>query len=242
MTTAVLRLSLSSRNADFPAASSSVNVDGNCLVGREIQAVPAPVSNMPSCALRWVVHGAGMSHDNQGDALATEADSASNLEQTLLPAAYARLRAIAAGQRRHMPVATLNTTALVNEAFLRIASTHLTGDRERYFALFARVVRNTLIDHIRSRRAQKREAPMGSLAEEDPIAFEQRDMDRLLAIDAALTTMRDQHARLVQVVEMRFFAGFENQEIADLLGVTEKTVRRDWLQARALLSGVLDDE
>ena len=67
-------------------------------------------------------------------------------------------------------------------------------------------------------------------------------MDRLLAIDAALTRMRDEHARLVQVVEMRFFAGFENQEIAELLGVTEKTVRRDWLQARALLAEVLDDE
>ena len=183
-----------------------------------------------------------MSHDNEGDVLTSEADPASDLEQTLLPAAYARLRAIAAGQRRRMPVATLNTTALVNEAFLRIASTHASGDRERYFALFARVVRNTLIDHIRSRRTQKRDAPIVSVADDDSIAFEERDMDRLLAIDSALTTMRSQHTRLVQVVEMRFFAGFENKEIAELLGLTEKTVRRDWLQARALLSGVLDGE
>ncbi|MEO8460851.1 MAG: ECF-type sigma factor [Dokdonella sp.] len=183
-----------------------------------------------------------MSHDHQGDALIFEADPAGDLEQTLLPAAYARLRAIAAGQRRRMPVGTLNTTALVNEAFLRIASTHASADRERYFALFARVVRHTLIDHIRSRRAQKRETPLPSLAEDDPIAFQERDMDRLLAIDAALTRMRAEHARLVQVVEMRFFAGFENQEIAELLGVTEKTVRRDWLQARALLAEVLDDD
>lgn len=182
-----------------------------------------------------------MSNDNQGDVQTSNAGAAGELERTLLPAAYARLRAIAAGQRRHMPVATLNTTALVNEAFLRIASNHASGDRERYFALFARVVRNTLIDHIRSRRALKRDAPMVSLAEDDPIAFEERDMDRLLAIDAALTTMRTEQVRLVQVVEMRFFAGFENQEIADLLGVTEKTVRRDWLQARALLADVLDD-
>ncbi len=170
------------------------------------------------------------------------AESPDDLTRTLLPAAYARLRAIAAGQRRRMPVATLNTTALVNEAFLRIASTHEDADRERYFALFARVVRNTLIDHIRSRRARKRDAPIVSLAEDAPIAFEERDMDRLLAIDAALTTMRVEHTRLVQVVEMRFFAGFENQEIAELLGVTEKTVRRDWLQARALLAVVLDDD
>ncbi|MEO7014590.1 MAG: ECF-type sigma factor [Dokdonella sp.] len=183
-----------------------------------------------------------MSLDSRGDDVISGADPAQALEQTLLPAAYARLRAIAAGQRRRMPVATLNTTALVNEAFLRIYSTHASAERERYFALFARVVRNTLIDHIRSRRARKRDVPIASMAEDAPIHFDERDMDRLLAIDAALTTMRDQHARLVQVVEMRFFAGFENQEIAELLGLTEKTVRRDWLQARALLSEVLDDE
>lgn len=183
-----------------------------------------------------------MSHDNQGNFLTSEAEASRDLEQTLLPAAYARLRAIAAGQRRRLPVATLNTTALVNEAFLRIAPTETGADREHYFALFARVVRNTLIDHIRSRRTQKRNAPMVSLTEGDPIEFDERDMDRLLAIDAALTTMRVEHARLVRVVEMRFFAGFENQQIAELLGLTEKTVRRDWLQARALLAVVLDDE
>lgn len=183
-----------------------------------------------------------MSDDDRGDVLTPAADPAGELNQSLLPAAYARLRAIAAGQRRRMPVGTLNTTALVNEAFLRIASSHAHADRERYFALFASVVRNTLIDHIRFRHAQKRDAPMVSLGDEAPIAFEARDMDRLLAIDAALTSMRDRHARLVRVVEMRFFAGFENLEIAELLGVTEKTVRRDWLQARALLAEVLDDD
>lgn len=183
-----------------------------------------------------------MGHDDHCDELTSPTEPSGDLERTLLPAAYARLRAIAAGQRRRMPVGTLNTTALVNEAFLRIAPDNANADRERYFALFARVVRNTLIDHIRSRRTQKREAVLASLPEDDSIAFEQRDMDRLLAIDAALTSMRTQHARLVQVVEMRFFAGFENQEIAELLGVTEKTVRRDWLQARALLAEVLDDD
>ena len=182
-----------------------------------------------------------MNQEIPNEMAADDVDSPDPLTRTLLPAAYARLRAIAAGQRRRMPVATLNTTALVNEAFLRIASTETGSDRERYFALFARVVRNTLIDHIRARRTQKRDAPIVSLLENDPIAFEERDMDRLLAIDAALTRMRAEHTRLVQVVEMRFFAGFENQEIAELLGLTEKTVRRDWLQARALLAEVLDD-
>lgn len=186
--------------------------------------------------------GNGLSHDDQREVPESTTVPDAELERTLLPAAYARLRAIAAGQRRRIPVATLNTTALVNESFLRIAPTQAGTDREHYFALFARVVRNTLIDHIRSRRAQKRDVPLVSLSDAESIFFEERDMDRLLAIDHALSGMRAQHARLVQVVEMRFFAGFENQEIAELLGVTEKTVRRDWLQARALLSEVLDDD
>ncbi len=183
-----------------------------------------------------------MNHDDPNDVGAEIVDPTADLKQSLLPAAYARLRAIAARQRRRMPVATLNTTALVNEAFLRIPSAHGNKDREHYFALFAGVVRNTLIDYIRARSAQKRDAAIVTLADDSPIAFEARDMDRLLAIDAALTAMRTRHSRLVRVVEMRFFAGFENQEIADLLGVTEKTIRRDWLQARALLSEVLDDD
>lgn len=185
-----------------------------------------------------------MELDDQGGAVTGGEGSVEELEQSLLPAAYARLRAIAAGQRRRMPVATLNTTALVNEAFLRIAPTPISTDRERYFALFARVVRNTLIDHVRGLRAQKRDAPLASVDVngEEAIAFEARDIDRLLAVDTALNQMRARHERLVRVVEMRFFAGFENEEIAEVLGVAEKTVRRDWLQARALLAEVLDDD
>lgn len=183
-----------------------------------------------------------MSRGDSGDPETSSAAVTSELAATLLPAAYARLRAIAAGQRRRLPVDTLNTTALVNEAFLRLTPEKSPINREHYFALFATVVRHALIDHIRARRSQKRDVSVVSLGDAQPLAFEARDMDRLLAIDTALTEMRAHHHRLVQVVEMRFFAGFENQEIADFLGVTEKTVRRDWLQARALLAEVLDDE
>lgn len=164
-----------------------------------------------------------------------------HLTQFVLPIAYARLRAVAEGQRRRMPVQILNTTVLLNEAFLRLPVSKDAMDGEHLFAPFVPIGRNTLIDHIRARRSQKRDAPIVSLAEDAPIAFEERDMNCLLAIDEALTAIRTQHARLVQVVEMRFFAGFENQEIAELLGVTEKTVRCDWLHARAPLAEVLDD-
>ncbi|AVP98550.1 RNA polymerase subunit sigma [Ahniella affigens] len=176
------------------------------------------------------------------EALTNEALTDEPLRQSFLPAAYARLRAIAAGQRRALPVETLNTTALVNEGFLRMVSAGGGLDREHYYALFATVVRNALIDHIRNRQAQKRDAPEVSLIEAAQVALDTGNMERLMAIDEALTRMRVRHARLVQVVEMRFFAGFENQEIAEILGVTEKTVRRDWLQARAMLAEFLDDE
>lgn len=180
------------------------------------------------------------------DAANPDPKPSADSQAALLPAAYARLRAIAAGQRRRLPVDTLQTTALVNEAWLRLASRDPDpAGRERFFGLFGTVVRNVLVDHVRARQAQKREGdraaaePAEGLAElPDPAAPE---LARLLAIDAALGRMAEQHARLVKVVELRFFAGYENQEIADLFGISEKTVRRDWLLARAMLAELLDD-
>lgn len=176
-------------------------------------------------------------------------DASTDLHEALRPAAYARLRAIAAGARRRLPSETLNTTALVSEAYLRIAESQLRGgeqtaalDRAGFFALFASVVRNTLIDQLRARSADKRQGQHTTLSRALPLAFDVAEAQRLLAVDTALQSLAQQHPRLVQVVEMRFFAGYDNHEIAALLGVNEKTVRRDWLQARALLAEALDDD
>lgn len=172
------------------------------------------------------------------------------IAEALRPAAYARLRAIAAGARRRLPSDTLNTTALVSEAYLRLAESRLREgagegevlDRAGFFALFASVVRNTLIDQLRARSADKRRGQHTTLSHALPLAIEDAQAQRLLAVDAALDRLRATHPRLVQVVEMRFFAGYDNHEIAALLEVNEKTVRRDWLQARALLAEALDDD
>ncbi|MCG6117576.1 MAG: ECF-type sigma factor [Aquimonas sp.] len=183
----------------------------------------------------------------QSDPFAETTGEADSLDALLRPAAYARLRAIAAGARRRLPSETLNTTALVSEAYLRMAESRLrTGkdgplDRAGFFALFASVVRNTLIDHLRARSADKRSGQHTTLSHAGALAFDAEAGARLLAVDAALERLRDSHPRLVQVVEMRFFAGYDNHEIAGLLGLNEKTVRRDWLQARALLAEALDD-
>lgn len=176
------------------------------------------------------------------------AGAGGQIADALRPAAYARLRAIAAGARRRLPSDTLNTTALVSEAYLRLAESSLREsagevlDRAGFFALFASVVRNTLIDQLRARSADKRRGQHTTLSHALPLAIEDAQAQRLLAVDAALDALRATHPRLVQVVEMRFFAGYDNHEIAGLLEVNEKTVRRDWLQARALLAEALDDD
>jgi RNA polymerase sigma factor (TIGR02999 family) len=178
------------------------------------------------------------------------AGAGGQIADALRPAAYARLRAIAAGARRRLPSDTLNTTALVSEAYLRLAESRLREgesegevlDRAGFFALFASVVRNTLIDQLRARSADKRRGQHTTLSHALPLAIEDAQAQRLLAVDAALDRLRSTHPRLVQVVEMRFFAGYDNHEIAALLEVNEKTVRRDWLQARALLAEALDDD
>lgn len=174
------------------------------------------------------------------------AGSGAQIAEALRPAAYARLRAIAAGARRRLPSDTLNTTALVSEAYLRLAESSLRSDadldRASFFGLFASVVRNTLIDQLRARSADKRRGQHTTLSHALPLAIEDAQAQRLLAVDAALDGLRASHPRLVQVVEMRFFAGYDNHEIAALLEVNEKTVRRDWLQARALLAEALDDD
>ncbi len=176
-------------------------------------------------------------------------DSVGELHDALRPAAYARLRAIAASARRRLHSETLNTTALVSEAYLRIAESQLRAgtssapvDRAAFFSLFASVVRHTLIDQLRSRSADKRRGEHTTLSNAPPLSFDPAETQRLLAVDAALQDLAEHHPRLVQVVEMRFFAGYDNHEIASLLGVNEKTVRRDWLQARALLAEALDDD
>jgi RNA polymerase sigma factor (TIGR02999 family) len=171
----------------------------------------------------------------------TACDPATDQSQALLPAAYARLRAIAAGQRRRLPLETLHTTALVNEAWLRLADAQReASDRQQFFGLFAHVVRNVLIDHVRARKALKRDAPRVALDDLDLPDPDAPELEQLLQVDAALTSLAGAHRRLVQVVEMRFFAGYDNHEIAEILGVNEKTVRRDWLMARALLAQTLD--
>ncbi|HVR95573.1 MAG TPA: ECF-type sigma factor [Thermoanaerobaculia bacterium] len=148
----------------------------------------------------------------------------------------ARIR-LASGPR---PGDSLDTSALVHEAYLRLAGT--TGldvvSRAHFFNLVARVMRNVLIDFVRQRAAEKRGAalrvswPEGMDLAAPSAAVSETE---LLALDAALARLQEESPRLAQVVELRFFAGLALEEIAGLLGVGERTLKRDWRKARAFL-------
>lgn len=154
---------------------------------------------------------------------------------------YDTLREMAHGQLgRLRPGQTLDTTALVHEAYLKLFDqTALTvHDQTHFFALSATVMRHIVIDYARKRQAQKRGGPVEPVSlhsgQEPAFQFEDR-VTKILDLDAALTHMATFNARLSQVVELRFFGGLSVVETALVLGVSPRTVKKDWRKARAFL-------
>jgi len=155
----------------------------------------------------------------------------------LMQGAYARLRALAAGQRRKLPAsATLSTTALVHEAYLKVRRVGVQGefDPDRFLGLCATAMRQILIDEVRRR---SRRGHNSTLSTADG-GLEPQLTD-LLHVDEALDNLAEHGERLVRVVECRFFAGYTERETARALGVTERTIRRDWTKAKAYLTRAL---
>jgi RNA polymerase sigma factor (TIGR02999 family) len=153
---------------------------------------------------------------------------------TVFRLVYDELRALAERQlRRERPGHTLQATALVHEAYLKLASGGaLPADRSHFVGTAARAMRQVLVDHARRRSADKRGgAWQRTTLGEGPAALE-LELDTILDLDRAMERLDPRQCR---VVELRFFAGLEEKEIAEILGVTERTVRRDWVKARAWL-------
>lgn len=155
----------------------------------------------------------------------------------MLPLVYAELRRLAAAQMRHEAAAvTLQPTALVHEAYLKIVDASQVDwrDRAHFLALAARAMRQVLIEHGRARQAAKRNGgervTLGSVDTPDP-----RNSVDLLALDQALRQLADLDERKAQVVELRVFGGLDFDEIGDLLGVSRATLDRDFRTARAWL-------
>ncbi len=164
--------------------------------------------------------------------------------ERLFTAVYGDLHRIAAGQLRDQPAA-MATTSLVHEAYFRLAkpdSLEL-SDRQHFYAVAARAMRQILIDHARARLAQKRGS--GVQAKDLDAAHDVVDSKEsgpsVLALDAALQQLESLDARLATLVELRFFGGMTLDEAADAAGVSRTTVKRDWRRARAFLHAALGD-
>ena len=166
----------------------------------------------------------------------------------LVPIVYRELRAIA---HRHLGVPphargrdpTLSTTALVHEAYLKLAADphRKWHDRTHFLALAAVAMRQILVDRARARATLKRGGAFAHVTlDADAIAGEDRP-EALLALDQALDRLASLAPRLARVVELRFYGGLTEDEIAAILGVTTRTVQRDWAKARMLLRRALED-
>ena len=159
---------------------------------------------------------------------------------------YDRLHKIAAAQlARQRDRRILQTTAVLNEAYLRLANAPVRrwNDREHFFASCARVMRHVVLDFARDSRRVKRGSGAIHLSLDDLLGqgIEQR-CDDVIAVHQALSALEGLDAERARIVELRFFGGLQHREIADVLGLSESTVRRRWRLARAWIFEYLRQE
>jgi RNA polymerase sigma factor (TIGR02999 family) len=156
----------------------------------------------------------------------------------LFSATYEELRRLASAVQRSDAGATISPTALVNEAWLKLANSPQLASVSRlhFKRIAARAMRQVLIEAARRRHASKRGGRGAVLVTLDESQAVPADGTEVLALDAALDELARVHPRQAQIVEARFFGGFDLRETAELLGVSETTVLRDWRVARAWLS------
>ena len=159
-------------------------------------------------------------------------------DDDLYQIAYEELKRMA---RHHLRAvdgsATLSTTELVHESFLKLrrGSTTDWQGRAHFFGAASRAMRQVLVDFARRRRAEKHGGGVTRVSLSDGDAALQIELDEILALDEALDRLSAVDERLRQIVELRFFGGFSEVEVSELLGVTPRTIERNWLKARLFL-------
>lgn len=161
---------------------------------------------------------------------------ACHLANELLPLLYEDVRSLARRERRRVGAGvTMQTTALVHEAYLKLLGAARFNDRQHFLRASSVAMRHILINHARKRMAEKRGAGANHVELEEVEDISLGEATVLIEINDALGRLAQLSLRLAQVVECRFFAGFTDEQTAQALGLTERTVRRDWVKARAWL-------
>lgn len=160
----------------------------------------------------------------------------------IVPILYEELRRIARSQRRRSPRPdALDTGSVLHEAYLKLVdqTSAVWEDRVHFLAYASTAMRTVLLDHARRRSRMKRGGDAVRVTLHDDDAVVMREADTLIAVDEALSRLADEEPRLARVVECRFYGGMTEEETGTALGVTARTVRRDWLKAKAWLREAL---
>jgi RNA polymerase sigma-70 factor, ECF subfamily len=182
-------------------------------------------------------------HDVTALLLAWNGGDGDALEK-LIPIVYDDLRRVAA---RYMHAEqsghTLQTTALVHEAYLRLTreQDRTWENRAHFFAVAAQIMRNLLVDHARMATRVKRGSGATELSLEEAPELTSEEPEVMLALDNALRRLAELDPRASRIVELRYFVGLDNREVAAAIGASEKTVTRDWNAAKAWLRAELRD-
>lgn len=157
---------------------------------------------------------------------------------------YAELRRLAHSKlRQHQSMTLLDTTSLLHESYLRLVGAQAlpVSDRHHFFAYAARVMRSVIVDFARARLAERRGGGANRVMLNTDIAREIATPEKdVLRVHEALEVLAKADERLAQVVELRYFGGMTEPEVAEALGTSERTVRRDWEKARLLLFAALE--
>lgn len=159
-------------------------------------------------------------------------------ESKLLETVYQELHRIAEQYMRgERSDHTLQATALVNEAYMRLLANDRPPleNRKHFFAVAAQVMRRILVDYARAYRSQKRGGNAAHVSLEDPLAFTETNAEDVLALDEALTRLAKLDERQCRIVELRYYVGLTEEEIGELLSISTRTVKREWRMGKAWL-------
>jgi RNA polymerase sigma-70 factor, ECF subfamily len=161
--------------------------------------------------------------------------------ERLLPLVYAELHRLASSyMRRERQDHTLQPTALINEAYLHLAKGNLDWqNREHFIGVAAHVMRRVLVDYARAHRAKMRGGELRRVELEEGLAISEERTEEMLALDEALSRLTEANPRQARVVELRYFGGLSVEQIATVLAIGTRSVKRDWALARIWLFNML---